>query len=879
MANRLVSLELPIIDDEANTFCCGTNGGCYKYDDCDIHPQHLKNIPIAQIEANHPKEYKDLKKSRCLRTLIHEKTIDPAKPHTLGDFIGARPDKQTSDPNFPNTSAPIDTCAYHGCVVPESANSSNSDRPFEDVCPFGSERTRDGSKRNNLRRYTACKLTRRQMRSLQQALKIATISPVAIVPSRSQGNEVIYMGKNPNARFQFIGIDPDKLNRKNRHPGRLPQENARQHAARLVRQYQINNELDSWQQKTAKKTVESLSNLQSPDQLSELEKTITGRYIPAGEFVFLCVAWFLTGEPPTPTKLRAEDPIWNSEQFHKEVRGRNEKNFLVSKLDTIRDVCIENRNVDLDNDETCLLHKIVQLGFEEELGEIFGRFDNRPAEKMHDILLGNEEEISRRSTRLDDFLRLGIVSRKVRSQKLALTKRAKVLTEWLSAAYKAAIGEPLPELSPCNPMRCRELLLFSKRIETDWVEELGKLIADLESHIKAHSVFGWLQTFTHLADGIAGNGFENIKLDKPQYRDMLRNKGFPTYPLVHLTLLTGFNAPLDWTALAIGGMSRTDHPLNEESDSEYHVQAGFFLLSEARSPISEKQLAASIRPILQAALTPEIGEFSRHLVMQTSQFIESVVVTAAKVHIYDKMIAAFSEYLNPEDRQHKIIEKLSNKTNREFLAANFDRQIGWLISAARVAQFDAERFKDLAIGGYEIHYKPTSIGILVESAWDLLSALSAMSGAKYYWDNEGLKSDTEVIVPPQLPTHLLYEAFRNMIRHSSELVKTAYLHLEEALDKKHKNQIVLSIHQETIIEDKDINQLESLKNKYPRGEVARMIVEEEKITGLRLLWFLSDLCNGDVELDNESWRDSIRESGVTRIFLPWLTNRVGTDGE
>lgn len=552
----------------------GPSGGCSKYSECDLHPGELKQTPIEEIEKHHPDAYQQLRDVGCLRCVVNEHR-DEFRTANLaaGDFFGAVPDPPREAVQAAKLLAKH-RCPYHGCVVPELAeikpDASGAESPFEQSCPFGRSRTLLGNIEANPDRLSTCHITRGEVRELQRALAVMSISPVVIVPGADDGKpEVVYMGKNPLAPYQFLTIDPASL-----HSGRfqeLRQAQARLHAPRLVRH---SAESDHWTV-GAFQTLGSLEALFEPEGLSDLERTIGFRYISAGEFAFLSLMWLWANETETP-----ED----------------------SSLQRVREVELENRTDLPKKDPRYLLTKLKDLGLGADVQSLYHELEER------------ETVLVRHSSRLQDLELLGML-RANPDGDFQLTERASSFSEWFLDALAQLEGRP-PQFRPnsLNVGRTRKLL---------WKEGHGQpTLREARDALAIGAITSdaskWLEGISALLASF------DISVPRQEYRDMLWDTrspgscGFPVYPLVHFTLLARIESALDWIAVPTGAKVRIASP---DAVVQHTYQAAAFVLAEHRHPNEVQQLVVLLQAILSAPVLAGLANWPNDALTRRDQQI------------------------------------------------------------------------------------------------------------------------------------------------------------------------------------------------------------------------------------------------------------------
>jgi DNA-binding NtrC family response regulator len=381
-----------------------------------------------------------------------------------------------------------------------------------------------------------------------------------------QRAQIVYAGKNAEADFQFLSIAPASLYQD--QITEIPQAQLRLHAPLLVRHH-FGSEARPDHLGGQRDTLKWLADRNDPSRVSPLEWSQQCRYIPSGEFTFLLLIWLWTGEPSTETKA---------------APGKERKVALEKKLDAGR------------NGSTMLLQMLMDLGLGSEIEEMFGT-----------LTLEGESWI-RSSTRLEDFISLGLIAPQD-SGAAKLTEKAGIFARWLKGAVDA-VRAPPPPSSPTadSPYNLRRLgTLLQQAHGQTWLEALDGVAADLLSACAASDANAYADSLCNLLDG-----FYN-QVSRYKLREMLRTDGFPVYPVVHLTMLFGIPQPLDWLALPLGGTVVGDE--NPELDSL--PQGAAYVLSIHREPHRIPALVQALTTTLEIPVSAYASQWAEHVINET----------------------------------------------------------------------------------------------------------------------------------------------------------------------------------------------------------------------------------------------------------------------
>lgn len=596
---------LPANNGEASKGVCG----CSKFHTCSIHPQEQKSWTIAQIKKDVPSIWAKLKEAGCLRCHLDEmpeiKTLLKEGKLAAGDFYAALTKNDPTRASIVARKLGAHHCANHYCAVPELldvplSGGDDAVRALATACPIDKVRLPKAGEPlpANRHRLLACRLTWPAFVALQKQLGVCAISPTVLLPGdMEQRAQIVYAGKNVEADFQFLSIDPASLHLD--QIAEFPQAQLRLHAPLLVRHH-FGSEARPDHLGGQRDTLKWLADRNDPSKVSPLEWSQQCRYIPSGEFTFLLLMWFWTGEPSTAASL---------------APGEARKVCLEKKLDAGR------------NGSPMLLQMLTDLGLGSEIREVFGTIKQE------------SESWIRSSTRLEDFISLGLIAPQD-SGAAKLTEKTAVFARWLKGAVDAiSTTSPQPANSPYNVGRLRALLL--QKNDPGWLEVLDRAANSLLSACAANDANAFADSLCNLLDG-----FYN-QVGRYKLREKLRIDGFPVYPVVHLTMLLGIPQPLDWLALPLGGTVVGDE--NPELDSL--PQGAAYVLSIHREPCEIPTLVHALITTLEIPVSAYASQWAEHVITETRR--ELAAVTAALAQTSQKLV-----YASPA--MAKIVKEVSS---------------------------------------------------------------------------------------------------------------------------------------------------------------------------------------------------------------------------
>lgn len=745
LANGLFRLGYSVDPDMEQNFCTppsesSSGTGCNKFHECPIHPDKLKSLPIEQIAEEFPEEFELLERNNCLRSTFHKnREAFKEAELTLGDHIGAVDEKKRGLPQ--SDAAKIlaaHRCPLNGCAIPELQRPElfpprTDGTSLEKACPFAraGQPAEGGSYRNPLR-FLACALTREDFRKHQLDLGVLSIAPISIMPAHAEAlANVIYVGKNTAARYQYLSMHPEATDA---HDIRDFSESLiRFHSPRLVRHSVSQQEGPDLQVLGHHATLTTLKDLAHRDKLSPLERELGIRYIPAGEFLFLCLMWFWTGEYPPP------------------------KPYSLSKP---RRVFIE-RTSDAMGLDRLLISKLVNSPFSKrETKSIYG--------DIHYHRKRRSKGWYRESDWRDDLCTLGLLSRSERPNCFSLTNRTKALTAWLSDVFRFFLGGHGREFPVLNEERLHCLF----RCDYKWIAILWKAIDEMVRGVEADSADSWMSGIEKFLVTF-GTCFK-----RSEYRRVLLSRGFPVYPLVHLTLFAGYTEPLDWLALPLGPPVTIGELHSPEASPV--PQAAAFILSRPRSADDMPSLIDNLRSLLLAPAHVDTAGWVEERVRQKLSIVQFGAILASRRHAHKDVARA--PYETHEKRSNAILESArvlrseassAKGQENEFAGTASERTLRRLLgfmSEALVTGKLAERDGLAVIDLIQDDWKmaPESLApvfALIRPAWNILKDLDLARGRRLRIDPPRSSSRFRIYAPRFATFYQILEALRNVIQH------------------------------------------------------------------------------------------------------------------
>ena len=403
---------------------------------------------------------------------------------------------------------------------------------------------------------------------------VTSIALAVILPADGGTAQIVYLDKHSDAYFRIPFIDPSSFSSSKWQS--LRQGSVRREAAKAVRhQVDHQKQADSFQAHAATLKSACLTNA------SPWEQSIGARYIHAGEFAWLCLLWLWTGEPEDrATFLLSENRSVVLEQLSDTKNGKGP--LLLSKL-----------------------HEIEELKTEFKI--LYGELQQGEA----------NEYWKRSSKRLQDFEKLGFVI-SVGENSKQLTKKAGILTSWLSEARQILVSEKNDATESQHKIERLQALL-DPSAKANWLTELDAHAKQMSGAFETNDASAWSESLNSLL-----NAFSS-QTERNDFREFLRTDGFPVYPLVHLTLLLGLEAHLDWLAIPLGAMVPDN---NSQDTREQWPQAAAFVLAQHREPAMVERLVSSLRPILTAIAFVESGSWSRQMLEEERRLLTDLSIRA-----------------------------------------------------------------------------------------------------------------------------------------------------------------------------------------------------------------------------------------------------------
>lgn len=661
--------------------------GCHKYCQCAIHPEKQKAWTTPQIKEQAPEVWQKLKEAGCLRCHLDEmpeiKALLRQGKLAAGDFYAALTKGDTTETSEVARKLGDRHCANHYCAVPELFDPPSPDaqdvvKALAAVCPINRVRLPKAREPlpTNRHRLLSCRLTWPAFVALQKQLGVCAISPIVLLPGEAeQRAQIVYAGKNLEADFQFVSVDPTLVGQE--PITELPQAQLRLHAPLLVRHH-FDTEARPDHLGGQRDTLKWLADRNDPTKVSPLEWEQQCRYIPSGEFTFLLLMWLWTGERAAPNALAPGEE---------------------------RKVALEQASDAGHSGSPMLLKMLLDLGLEREIKEAFGT-----------IKLDGESWI-RSSTRLQDFVSLGLIAPQ-HSGAAKLTAKAVVLARWLKGAVDAVRAPSWPTAdSPYNVRRLGTLLLQANG--QTWLEALDSVATTLLSACAAADATAFADSLCSLLDGF------NNQIARYKLREMLRTEGFPVYPVVHLTMLFGIAQPLDWLALPLGGTVAGD----DNPELESLPQGAAYVLSIHREPHRIPVLVHALTTTLEIPVSAYASQWAEHVINETRRELAEararLVKWADAVHcpskamsrVYDaigKAATSKSTVLilgatgSGKEIAARQIHASSQRAEKRFVAINVtsvpdelfdDRLFGHVKGAFSGASADRQGVIELADGG------------------------------------------------------------------------------------------------------------------------------------------------------------------------------------
>jgi hypothetical protein len=524
-----------------------------------------------------------------------------------------------------------------------------------------------------------------------------------------------------------------------------------------------------------------------------------------------------------------------------------------------RDVWLEDADIDLFAGATCLLHQLKELGLDDDLRGLFG-LRITPEGRPHpdaDALRAdaNGRRFIRRSCRLEDLVQLGLLDAETG---LTFSPRAGSLTDWLARAVGVlAGGEPGSELSPLHLKRCRKLLR-ADRDRPKRLDLLRSLSARLSHAHQYGRVAEWLIALNELLNQF-GRGRA-----RAAYRKHLRDRGFPVYPLVHLTLLSGLKAPLDWYAIPFSGTLRlASQSAKPKAGSPFRPHGASLVLATARSPSEARDLVTKLQPVLLPTLIPQLGQWTEEVVAKSAQVAAFSSIIAARKHYFKRMADWFELYTNPDDRETQIRSRLKDAKEVRRLG----ELMGEMLSAARLADKDYDEIGSLAASGYKWALDDVKLWDFYSAAKEIVMPLAQMR-QRDIDDAQVRDCGLRVRVPSHAAFHLVLELLRNAVVHDLPGASTRKPGPILVRVAKRGPKIVMSIWNAiSTVDDLPRRRFQENKKKYSLRNFADAF-QARKMNGLTVVTFLGQLSGCGTSLDNREHPTARERVGVAEIVFP-----------
>ena len=407
----------------------------------------------------------------------------------------------------------------------------------------------------------------------QARSRVVSMAVVVLLPAESgRAAQIVYLDKNPNARFQFLPIDPASFDSGEIRP--LGHGDPRREAAREVRHH-LGDKKESDPMRGHAATLASLARALNPNELSPLERSILTRYVPAGELAFLSLLWLWTGEPDDRRAMMVTD---------------------------IRSVVLEQLSDTKASQGPLLLSKVCDLDLETGLRQLYGSLQQ------------GDGLWTRSSSRLQDFMALGFLT-STNNDFAALTRKADVFTTWIHEVTRVLVkGEDQKEECPHDVEHLQ--MLLNPAANPDWLSSLTRHADALRSASEKKEPLSWAGALNSFLNAFIS------QTERDEFREILRTDGFPVYPLVHMTMLWGIESPLDWLAIPLGAMIKDG---NAKSPHPHWPQAGAFVLALHREPASVMELVATLRPVLNTVAFIESSAWIEDVLRQKHEQLENVI--------------------------------------------------------------------------------------------------------------------------------------------------------------------------------------------------------------------------------------------------------------
>jgi len=806
-ANRLMIIGDRRTVQAVDEYCARDTrlGGCNKFTRCDLHPDYLKDLPIAEIMERYPDEYNKLKDLRCLRPLIHEHRAAFQRAElTLGDYIGAP--RETRNSSQAANLIAKHHCIYHGCAVPEAAELYR-DRPSEQSggkpayhrsCPVGRVRTSSGVVENQTR-LLACDVTQKDFRDFQQRYGIESIAPVAIVPgTHDVAREVIYLGKDPQAAYQYVSWLHE-----------VPFPDVRLVAPRIVRHLTADESATPWTFGNENPTMASF--VITPETASEFELDRQVRYIPCGEFMFLLLAWLWTGERRRPRDIQARRTV---------------------VLESIKDIPrSKSGRADL------LFQALKREGFGEDLERLFG------------LQIANTDEVLRISARLDDFKLLGLIRDGYKG--IEITERGECLTRWLAEAI-GSLGRDASvtdQPSVISPSRIRAL--FGANPSNNTLRRLQSAAGSLRDGMRARAGNRWCDALAALLNGLPRRAAPWTKRlrgvdDCQRRRDQLRAEAFPVYPVVHLIMFAGYEWALDWVAIPLGG------PIVPATTTLRHPppQAGAFVLFRAGSASKPRDVINALRPVLSVPAFVDGAKWINEVIGRKQAVVDFVTVMLARGHEAGDLtgLLAFAE--SPRARGAKLSDALKQPQRRQKLGI----AIGKIISFAKLADWDQQFALAIRRDDWILPRARLPLGRVMRTAWKVLYSRTEAAGKDL--ELQAGVADLFLWAPEMALFHLLYEALLNVVRRDSRKA-VVRVDFDQAAS--------IAIWNPSAVFKQDFFEMLANARRHKRQVRKRAAAADGALRGVDVMLVLADIVGCRLNWKNATHPDTGRKAGVLRI--------------